>query len=275
DTLKTCLHGRFSRMKRHGDRKAYFERRQQHSSLQWSGRVGDKDRAAAAAAAAAAGDGTDTSQGLPDSNDTGTPASPSASREARSPSSEQRTVRDLTRSVAKDDDGPVPVGEHHQGSMGVYMSHKMDKLRRQVDGTVPRLQGSDGSVFKGVVAHFNGHFPVPVSTLRELLVSRGGIVEAYNTSRCTHMICEVLPAAKIRELRKLRHPPPVVRSAWIQDSAKARRKLPLADYTVDGIFAQKGTLAASFAAAATPKKSPPSSGPAGVRRRFSGGSADS
>ncbi|CAM9762466.1 unnamed protein product, partial [Ectocarpus sp. 8 AP-2014] len=77
----------------------------------------------------------------------------------------------------------------------------MDKLRRQVDGAVPRLQGSDGNVFKGVVAHFNGHFPVPVSTLRELLVSRGGIVEAYNTSRCTHMICEVLPAAKIRELR--------------------------------------------------------------------------
>ncbi|CAM9559652.1 unnamed protein product [Ectocarpus sp. 4 AP-2014] len=274
-------------MKRHGDRKAYFERRQQHSSLQWSGRVGDKDRAApaAAAAAATAGDGTDASQGLPDSNDAGTPASSSASREARSPSSEQRTVRDLTRSVAKDDDGPVPVGEHHQGSFGVYMSHKMDKLRRQVDGAVPRLQGkwsvarSDGNVFKGVVAHFNGHFPVPVSTLRELLVSRGGIVEAYNTSRCTHMICEVLPAAKIRELRKLRHPPPVVRSAWVQDSAEARRKLPLADYTVDGIFAQKSTLAASFAAAATPKKSPPppppASEPAGVRRRFSGGNAGS
>ena len=63
--------------------------------------------------------------------------------------------------------------------------------------------GPDGSLFKGVVVHFNGHFPVPLSTLRELLVSRGGVVEAYNTSRCTHMICEVLPAAKIRELRKV------------------------------------------------------------------------
>lgn len=67
----------------------------------------------------------------------------------------------------------------------------------------PGLTGPDGSLFKGVVTHFNGHFPVPVSTLRELLVARGGIVEAYNTSRCTHMICEVLPAAKIRELRKV------------------------------------------------------------------------
>lgn len=67
----------------------------------------------------------------------------------------------------------------------------------------PGSTGPDGSLFKGVVVHFNGHFPAPVSTLRELLVSRGGIVEAYNTSRCTHMICEVLPAAKIRELRKV------------------------------------------------------------------------
>ena len=65
------------------------------------------------------------------------------------------------------------------------------------------MAGPDGSLFKGVVAHFNGHFPVPLSTLREMLVSRGGTVEAYNTSRCTHMVCEVLPAAKIRELRKV------------------------------------------------------------------------
>ena len=55
----------------------------------------------------------------------------------------------------------------------------------------------------------------------------------------------------------MRHPPPVVRSAWIKDSVRARRKLPVAEYMVDGIFVQKGTLAASFAAAATPKKLPP------------------
>ena len=48
---------------------------------------------------------------------------------------------------------------------------------------------------------------------------------------------------------QLRHPPPVVRSAWVEDSVRARRKLPVAGYMVDGIFVQKGTLAASFAAA--------------------------
>lgn len=57
----------------------------------------------------------------------------------------------------------------------------------------------------------------------------------------------------------MRHPPPVVRSAWIEDSVRARRKLPVAEYMVDGIFVQKGTLAASFAAGATPKKLPPPS----------------
>ncbi|CAM9347459.1 unnamed protein product, partial [Hapterophycus canaliculatus] len=66
---------------------------------------------------------------------------------------------------------------------------------------------------------------------------------------------------------------PVVRSAWLEDSARAGRKLPLADYMVDGIFVQKGTLTASFsaAAAATPKKVPPSTtGSAMKRGSFSG-----
>lgn len=88
---------------------------------------------------------------------------------------------------------------HTPSSLPVYFYF----LRRfsifLADGTV----GPEGSLFKGVVAHFNGHFPVPLSRLRELLVSRGGTLEAYNTSRCTHMVCEVLPAAKIRELRKV------------------------------------------------------------------------
>ena len=76
---------------------------------------------------------------------------------------------------------------------------------------------------------------------------------------------------------QMRHPPPVVKSAWIEDSARARRKLPLAHYMVDGIFVQKGTLAASFAAAATPKKSPPPSSAASEAQggRFSGGSTAS
>ncbi len=116
-------------MKRHGDRKAYFEKRQT-GSFQWSGKVGDRD-----AAASQQQGGRDV-----DSSDPGTPAA-SISSPAASPPPEQRTVRDLTLSAAKDAE-PVPVGEHHQGSFGVYMAHKMDKLRHQVDGGVARLEGT-------------------------------------------------------------------------------------------------------------------------------------
>lgn len=127
-------------MKRHSDRKAYFERRQQNN-LQWSGRVGDRDRAAAAAATAAAGDAASQQQvGRDvDSSDPGTPSMPSPSS-AASPVLQQRTVRDVVQSGASGDE-PVAVGEHHQGSFGVYMAHKMDKLRHQVDGAVRRLEG--------------------------------------------------------------------------------------------------------------------------------------
>lgn len=132
-------------MKRHSDRKAHFERRQQNN-LQWSGRVGDRDRAAAAAATAAtatAGDAASQQQQAGrdiDSSDPGTPSMATPSSAAASPVPQQKTVRNLVRGAASDD-GPVPVGEHHQGSFGVYMAHKMDKLRHQVDGAVRRLEG--------------------------------------------------------------------------------------------------------------------------------------
>lgn len=67
--------------------------------------------------------------------------------------------------------------------------------------------GQEGELFKGVVAHINGYTKVPVASIREMLSARSGVVEAYNTAKCTHVICESLPYAKIRELRKVRNTP--------------------------------------------------------------------
>ncbi|CAN0180890.1 unnamed protein product, partial [Discosporangium mesarthrocarpum] len=134
----------------------------------------------------------------------------------------------------------VPVGMHHEGSFGVYMAHKIDKLRQQMGGTVPRLEGVQGNLFLGVVVYINGRTNVPVHELKTLICCRGGVVEAYNTSRCTHMICEALPGAKLKQLRKLRHPPKVLLSSWVVDSVRAGRKLPVAEYMVAGVYAQKG-----------------------------------
>ncbi|CAM9778444.1 unnamed protein product, partial [Choristocarpus tenellus] len=104
----------------------------------------------------------------------------------------------------------------------------------------PSPSGSEGNLFFGVVAYINGRTTIPVHELRSLLASHGGVVEAYNTSRCTHMICESLPGAKIKQLRKCRHPPQVVRSDWVSDSVRSGRKLPTAKYLVEGIFVQRG-----------------------------------
>lgn len=60
-------------MKRHGDRKAFFERRQK-ANLQWSCKVGDRDRATTAAATSSPDNAASPGEG--DSGDLGTPATP-------------------------------------------------------------------------------------------------------------------------------------------------------------------------------------------------------
>lgn len=42
----------------------------------------------------------------------------------------------------------VAVGEHHEGSFGIYMAHKMSKLRQQTDGAVARLAGAVQSTLR-------------------------------------------------------------------------------------------------------------------------------
>lgn len=66
----------------------------------------------------------------------------------------------------------------------------------------------------------------------------------------THTLLQ-LPRSFPTTRKQLLHPPTVVRSAWVADSARAGRSLPVADYMVDGVFVQKRTLAACFAGASS------------------------
>lgn len=67
---------------------------------------------------------------------------------------------------------------------------------------------------------------------------------------CSHTLLQ-LPCSSPITHKQLLHPPAVVRSAWLADSARAGRSLPVADYMVDGVFVQKRTLAACFAGASS------------------------
>lgn len=158
-------------MQRHSDRKAYLGERER-PSLQWSGRIrdGDRDRDTPSS-----NNGRDSSSRDGVDNDGAAFASQerhpfhhhhpgtlllsdtsSTPRDEASPrpEKEQRTPVSLSSSPAKDGPGSarkgrlVPVGEHHEGSFGVYMAHKMEKLRDQVDGAVARLGGEVVSTFE-------------------------------------------------------------------------------------------------------------------------------
>lgn len=148
-------------MQRHSDRKAYLAERQRQS-LQWSGgriRDGDGDV-----------DGNNSegnNNGRPPDRSSGDDGATFASQELHPPHHSATLLpgRSTPRSGAsprleKEQESPVlslssgpsdgkgngkgrlvPVGEHHEGSFGVYMAHKMEKLRDQVDGAVTRLEG--------------------------------------------------------------------------------------------------------------------------------------
>lgn len=149
-------------MQRHSDRKAYLVERERHS-LQWSGRIRDGDRDALSdndngkgSSRDDADDGaTFSSQERHPSHhhypgtllsDTSTPAGGASPRTEKVQGTPVLSLSNNS-SPARDRQGSarrgrlVPVGEHHEGSFGVYMAHKMEKLRDQVDGAVARLEG--------------------------------------------------------------------------------------------------------------------------------------
>ena len=149
-------------MQRHSDRKAYLAERKRQN-LQWSGgriRDGNGDVDGNNSTGSNNGRPPDRSSSRDDGAtfasqerhplhhpgallpNTQTP------RSGASPRSEKDQGTPVLSLSSSPSDGKgngkgrlVPVGEHHEGSFGVYMAHKMEKLRDQVDGAVARLQG--------------------------------------------------------------------------------------------------------------------------------------
>jgi hypothetical protein len=124
--------------------------------------------------------------------------------------------------------GEISVGQHHEGSFGVYMAHKIAKLREQFENEAnvrleltEREAGSEETrIFKGLSIFVNGCADPPVQEIRRLVCSHGGSFESYQTHRVTHIICDGLPDTKIKELRKKKKILPHVTPKWITDSVE-------------------------------------------------------
>lgn len=114
------------------------------------------------------------------------------------------------------------LGEHHDGSFGVYMSHKIQKLRNQnasftnsANATTSAAQapqqqqqqqkdhsaGSNTNVFEGVHVYVDGYTVPSKEEIRQLMLLHGGGFEHYETSRVTHIIATHLPASKVLQLK--------------------------------------------------------------------------
>lgn len=103
------------------------------------------------------------------------------------------------------------LGEHHDGSFRVYMSHKIQKLRNQNASFTSDIGASqqqhkqydehDTRFFEGVHVYVDGYTVPSKEEIRQLMLLHGGGFEHYETSRVTHIIATHLPASKVLLLK--------------------------------------------------------------------------
>jgi len=139
---------------------------------------------------------------------------------------------------------PVPpplVGEPHGGDFGVYMQHKIQRLHAQLNEKSGEEDVPISRIFEGMVFFINGFTPLPVEELRALVHEHGGHVAAYETSNVTHILCTNLPHAKLKQRRAQKlargahQQLPVIHPDYILASIEQGRRLPPADFLVDGV----------------------------------------
>jgi DNA repair protein REV1 len=92
--------------------------------------------------------------------------------------------------------GSPAVGQHHNGSGEVYMAHKISKLQHVVGYEVI------SHIFNGCYIFVNGYTDPPRNEVRRLVTMHGGNFDSYQTSRTTHIICDIFPNTKIINIRK-------------------------------------------------------------------------
>ncbi|KAK1946669.1 DNA repair protein REV1 [Phytophthora citrophthora] len=131
-------------------------------------------------------------------------------------------------------EGRKRVGEHHDGSFGVYMSHKIQKLRGQNESVAASPGVSGDGLFQGVHVYVDGYTVPSKEEIRQLMLLHGGGFEHYDTDRVTHVVATHLPASKLLQLKKARKPLPVVHPDWIVQSIEEKKLLPVQPFLYAG-----------------------------------------
>ncbi|KAG2819617.1 hypothetical protein PC129_g11635 [Phytophthora cactorum] len=138
--------------------------------------------------------------------------------------------------------GRKRVGEHHDGSFGLYMSHKVQKLRGQNESFTAAASpdrassGNNAGIFQGIHVYVDGYTVPSKEEIRQLMLLHGGGFEHYETGRVTHIVATHLPASKLLQLKKARKPLPVVHPDWIVQSIEQNKLLPVQSFLYAGFI---------------------------------------
>ncbi|KAF8709224.1 BRCT domain, a BRCA1 C-terminus domain, partial [Rhizoctonia solani] len=120
-----------------------------------------------------------------------------------------------------------------EGRSSAYVKERNARIEFQA---LERAQGSDITVFRGLVIYINGYCRGTTDTeLKRLVVSGGGKISHSHHAGVTHIITSMqLSAKKTEQFKngKPRKPAHVVTPEWIKDSYEQRKRLQEWKYNV-------------------------------------------
>lgn len=142
--------------------------------------------------------------------------------------------------MLRGEEGATPMGEHHGGSMHVYMAHKISKLGEQ-----GKLEGTDvlSNIFKGCFVFVNGHTTPPVNEIKRAVLTHGGHFNQYETSNTTHFVCNHFPQTKLDRLKKGLEKRQIfyVTAEWVTECIRQGKRLNETNFRPTGLYVDNTT----------------------------------
>eukprot|EP01084_Bolivina_argentea_P074898 135845_1 len=111
--------------------------------------------------------------------------------------------------------------EHHDGNWGTYIGNKRRKLINQFRENI----NIKSNLFCNHIIWINGRTNPPLSELKELIISNGGIAVTTLTNATTIIIADNLPMTKLKQLNKIKSNIIVCTPQWILKSIESNKLL--------------------------------------------------